>query len=346
MKILATSDLHGNVLQYEKLLNYVNNNRDIEAIFIDGDISVRRSILRDAIIEKIELQEQRKVTSTEKKIIESTKVVDKQYEWFTDTFFPLMKNCPVPIYMNMGNADYRINLNRLRDFFEKNRNIINITLLENNKLIPLKQGQEELYIYSLSNVVLSSHRNKDWENVDMKSDIKDINDFFSSNPENAKNEKHEIIFNGIKRLILLNGLRSRNVNNEMVLINEDVSLSPEDTLEEILEQIENTISPNILSKTICLMHGPPYGTPLDVIKTGEHVGSIALKNFLNKNKPLLSIHGHIHETVSVTNEFMIINDSSEKQSISISIGNVFKSSKFSFVIVDTQDLLNAKRYQI
>jgi len=43
---------------------------------------------------------------------------------------------------------------------------------------------------------------------------------------------------------------------------------------------------------------------------------------------------------------MIINDSSEKQSISISIGNVFKSSKFSFVIVDTQDLLNAKRYQI
>ena len=149
-------------------------------------------------------------------------------------------------------------MNRLRDFFEKNRNIINITLLENNKLIPLKQGQEELYIYSLSNVVLSSHRNKDWENVDMKSDIKDINDFFSSNPENAKNEKHEIIFNGIKRLILLNGLRSRNVNNEMVLINEDVSLSPEDTLEEILEQIENTISPNILSKTICLMHGPPY----------------------------------------------------------------------------------------
>jgi len=102
MIILATSDLHGNVSQYKKLLDYVQQHEDIEAILIDGDLAVRRSILRDAIIKNIEIQEKREVTQKEKKEIESTKVVDKQYEWFTDIFFPLMKQCPVPIYMNMG----------------------------------------------------------------------------------------------------------------------------------------------------------------------------------------------------------------------------------------------------
>eukprot|EP00833_Pecoramyces_ruminatium_P011748 jgi/Orpsp1_1/1185780/evm.model.c7180000095211.1 len=258
MKFLATSDLHGNISQYKKLINYINQHSDIEAVFIDGDISVRRSILRDAIINNIEIQEKRKITSYEKNEIESTKVIDKQYEWFTEIFFPLIKECKIPIYMNMGNADYKINLERLRDFFDKNRDIVNINLLENNKIIPIKNNNEELYIYSLSNVTLSTHRNKDWENVDLKSDINDIIEYFNKNSDCAKDEKQYIKINGIKKPILLKGLKSRNVNGQMILINEDVSLSPEDTLESILENFENSVSSEIFSKTICLMHGPPY----------------------------------------------------------------------------------------
>ncbi|ORX47329.1 hypothetical protein BCR36DRAFT_413680 [Piromyces finnis] len=352
MKILATSDLHGNITQYKKLLNFIINNKDIEAIFIDGDISVRRSILRDAIIKNIEEKENRIVTPEEKTEIESTKVVDKQYEWFTDIFFPLMKQSSVPIYMNMGNADYKINLNRLRKFFENKKEEIDIILLENNKLIPLKgknnKEKEELYLYSLSNVSLSSHRNKDWESIDMKNDIEDIKEYFNSHPDSPKKEAHYIVINGIEKRILLSGLKSKNIEGKMILVNEQVSLSQEDTLEEMLENFEKSVSPDVFSKTICLMHAPPYGTPLDIVKGGEHAGSIAFKNFINKNKPLISIHGHIHESVNMSNVFMVDNNinSSKKQSISVSIGNDFKSKVFSFVIFDTKNVLNVQRYQI
>ncbi|ORX84371.1 Metallo-dependent phosphatase [Anaeromyces robustus] len=346
MKLLATSDLHGNIHQYKKLLEYIENHKDIEAVFIDGDLAIRRSKLRDAYIAKIEKEEKREVTPNEKKEIESVKVVDMQYNWFVDVFFPLMKNCKIPIYMNMGNADYRINLERLREFFAKNKNIADITILENDKIIPIENIKEELYIYSLSNVNLSNHRNKDWENVDMKKDIEVITDFYTKNPNTSKIEAQYIKFNGVTRKILLQGLKSKNINEQKILVNEDVSLLPEDTLEVILENFENNVSSDILSKTICLMHGPPYDTPLDIIRTREHVGSIALKNFLNKNKPLLSIHGHIHESVLMSNQFLVDNSDSDRNSISVSIGNDFKSKNFSIVVIDTNDLLNAKRYNI
>ncbi|OUM59210.1 hypothetical protein PIROE2DRAFT_15327, partial [Piromyces sp. E2] len=120
--------------------------------------------------------------------------------------------------------------------------------------------KEELYLYSLSNVTLSSHRNKDWENIDMKSDIEDIKNYLINHPESSPEEVQKININGVSKKVLLNGLKSRNVNGEMVLITEQVSLSPEDTLESILENFEKSVSPDIFSKTICLMHGPPYVT--------------------------------------------------------------------------------------
>ena len=37
------------------------------------------------------------------------------------------------------------------------------------------------------------------------------------------------------------------------------------------------------------------GVPLDV-----HVGSIAMKRFIEENQPLVTLHGHIHESASLT----------------------------------------------
>jgi len=85
-----------------------------------------------------------------------------------------------------------------------------------------------------------------------------------------------------------------------------------------------------------------------MIKTGDHAGSLALNNFITKNKPLISIHGHIHESVRMSKEFLVNNseDDTQKQSISVSIGNDFKSSNFSIVIFDTKKILKAQRYNI
>jgi uncharacterized protein len=68
-----------------------------------------------------------------------------------------------------------------------------------------------------------------------------------------------------------------------------------------------------LSKTICLFHSPPYQTVLDRAALDDikvegvpmdvHVGSIAIKRFIEEQQPLLTLHGHIHESAEITGEW-------------------------------------------
>jgi len=65
-----------------------------------------------------------------------------------------------------------------------------------------------------------------------------------------------------------------------------------------------------LSKSIFLFHGPPYQTNLDRIAQGGklidhvpvdiHVGSVAIKRFIEKKQPLITLHGHIHESARIS----------------------------------------------
>lgn len=49
-------------------------------------------------------------------------------------------------------------------------------------------------------------------------------------------------------------------------------------------------------RTVLVAHSPPHGTALDVIWSGQHVGSRAIRDFLKDARPLVSLHGHIHES--------------------------------------------------
>lgn len=63
-------------------------------------------------------------------------------------------------------------------------------------------------------------------------------------------------------------------------------------------------------KTVFLFHSPPYQTYLDRAaldgKSVDHVpldvnvGSIAIKRFIEKHQPYLTLHGHVHESSSIT----------------------------------------------
>lgn len=43
-------------------------------------------------------------------------------------------------------------------------------------------------------------------------------------------------------------------------------------------------------------HAPPYGTACDRLKNGQHVGSAAIRTFVEHNQPDLVLCGHIHES--------------------------------------------------
>jgi Icc-related predicted phosphoesterase len=51
---------------------------------------------------------------------------------------------------------------------------------------------------------------------------------------------------------------------------------------------------------IFVSHCPSYDTPLDVINSGAHVGSLSIRRFIehwsDRSMPLASLHGHIHES--------------------------------------------------
>lgn len=68
----------------------------------------------------------------------------------------------------------------------------------------------------------------------------------------------------------------------------------EPTEEEIKETLEKGVN-DIKGKFILVTHNPPFGTNLDKTETGEHVGSKTIREFIEKNKPLLAISAHIHE---------------------------------------------------
>jgi Icc-related predicted phosphoesterase len=68
-----------------------------------------------------------------------------------------------------------------------------------------------------------------------------------------------------------------------------------------------------LSEAILLFHAPPHETKLDrVARDGQmidhvpldiHVGSIAIRRFIEKQQPLLTLHGHIHESARLTGDW-------------------------------------------
>ncbi|MBN2350409.1 MAG: hypothetical protein JXJ22_16345 [Bacteroidales bacterium] len=84
------------------------------------------------------------------------------------------------------------------------------------------------------------------------------------------------------------------------------------------EVIYNTIQNDIdllvanddLSAAIFLFHSPPYQTKLDRaaldnmmfnhVPLDVNTGSIAIKNFIELKQPLISLHGHIHESARLT----------------------------------------------
>jgi Icc-related predicted phosphoesterase len=48
---------------------------------------------------------------------------------------------------------------------------------------------------------------------------------------------------------------------------------------------------------------PPYNLGLDTCGHGEEVGSKAVYNFISEHQPLLSLHGHIHESPEVSGKW-------------------------------------------
>jgi hypothetical protein len=80
-------------------------------------------------------------------------------------------------------------------------------------------------------------------------------------------------------------------------IDEQVWYASRPTIEEDLEQLARMSDPK---KTIYVLHDPPYGTALDTLWNGQHIGSMAVRRFIEQYQPPLVLSGHIHEAPKVS----------------------------------------------
>jgi uncharacterized protein len=69
------------------------------------------------------------------------------------------------------------------------------------------------------------------------------------------------------------------------------------TLEEDLNELAKAGDP---AKTVYVCHTPPYETKLDLMHGRRHIGSPALRAFIETHQPPLTLHGHVHESPHIS----------------------------------------------
>ena len=119
------------------------------------------------------------------------------------------------------------------------------------------------------------------------------------------------------------------------------------TIAEDLKLLSQQSAPE---KTIYLFHAPPHNTNLDRadldgktidhVTLDVHIGSIAIKRFINKRKPFLTLHGHVHESARLTGAWR------EKIGPTHLFSAAHDGSELAVVQFDTDDLENATRVLI
>lgn len=85
------------------------------------------------------------------------------------------------------------------------------------------------------------------------------------------------------------------------------------------------------SKAVLVAHGPPFGLGLDVLPTGEQVGSIALTDFIEDNQPYLTLHGHIHNSPNQTN----IRKATINKSLCVQMGQLWHHLEGALIDLET-----------
>ncbi len=251
-RILYSSDMHGNEVQYRKLIDYAIES-SVDALIIGGDLAP--------------------------KAFQSKHFVTGQREFFKDRLPQIFSKlvCERPecnVFLMMGNDDCAFNLDMLESYEP------NLYRIIHGKRFSLT---DEIDLIGYSYVPITPFGIKDWEKFDL-----------SDPPDELK-----MRYAGRKRAnYRLDGVKSR--RNGWEQFEFDQGDEKKDSIQRDLGDDIFTKNP---MKTIYAVHTPPDGTNLDQIYAGAHVGSFAVRLFIEQHQPYLTLHGHVHETVAVSGNY-------------------------------------------
>lgn len=217
------------------------------------------------------------------------------------------------LFLMMGNDDCATNL----DVLEKQDS--GLYTIIHNKRVKLT-GDFEIVGYGY--VPITPFGIKDWEKFDLSNPPRDFLAEYMTRLANDAN------FRGYKT--------SKGDWVPFVFTQE---MMGSDSIQKDLECILFTAKPD---KTVYVMHTPPYKTNLDLVGKKRHVGSMAIRLFIEAQQPYLTLHGHIHNTVDVSGHFKHKTGST----LSMSSGNCNTKNELALLVFDLYNPKTAKRLVI
>lgn len=255
--IIYTSDIHGNEVQYEKLVNYAIK-ISADFVIIGGDIAPKNFTKNDFI------KGQRSFLKNK----------------LPKLLFTLKKRLPnIKIFLMMGNDDCMANM----DIIEQGAG--DLYFLIHNKRLKLT---DKFDIIGYSNVPITPFGIKDWEKYDFSNTPANLEtEYLERKKSNYRLKAKKSVINGWKEFVFTSEIEKK---------------------DSIQKDLTQKLFLGNSDKTIYALHSPPNNTNLDMIlphtkSIGAHVGSMALRLFIEKHQPYLTLHGHIHETVEMSGEF-------------------------------------------
>ncbi|MBS3090288.1 metallophosphoesterase [Candidatus Pacearchaeota archaeon] len=265
MKIAYATDLHGGKGLYERLFE-----EKADAVVIGGDILPNYVVGTEVGFETISNSEYFWLMAGNQRVFLEKYLV------------PRMERLKgkKEVYIMMGNDDFSCNLDILED--AERRGIVKLLYDKKKEKPKIHEISKDVFIAGYSYVPLTPFGIKDWEKFDR--DEKPQRDCSFFGYKSSKNDKGCIISG----------------------VNLDTPACRKDTIAKDLENFVSDVGTERIEKMIVVIHSPPSNTVHDragFYEGWRHVGSIAIREFIEKYQPLLTLHGHIHESYSLTGEY-------------------------------------------
>jgi len=233
---------------------------------------------------------------------------------------PLKKALPdLKLFIIMGNDDCAANLGALEKYEPELYHMVH------EKRIRLS---EDFDIIGYSYVPITPFSLKDWE----KFDLSQVPVALKEDYAKRKRINYE-----------LHGFKSSQTGWKVF------SFVPEmEHKDSIQKDLEKELFTKDAAKTLYMIHTPPNNTNLDkILRTfyasdfseKASVGSFALRLFIEKYQPYLTLHGHIHETVHISGSFKDMIG----ETLCLAPGNHSRWDNLTVLIFDLYSPRDAKR---
>ena len=344
VRVLFSSDLHGNDEHLERLLRHAEHVEAVDVVVLGGDLGPRGTGFgRDAdgmrdLLSHLPKRGDGKIDwTTDEALAYMREGYMTQKEWFTRTLVPMLERCAVPSVCLFGNSDWAGLLPLARAALTKTPETgddAHVRFADGTDVFTLRTRARDAVtreplatvdVLSCSLVPVCGHRKKDWERCDTER-LADT----TTRPAYARGDAFGFVSapdgDGIARGavdVSEEGARQRSIQSALAAT------------------IDRRRAANKSVPPLWVTHAPPLGTVGDTCASGASVGSAAVRDAVKAWSPRVTLHGHIHESVDMHSgrfcELVTSSGGGEKTTVVCSVGNDFKRQHPHCLVFDAAD---------